>query len=205
MQTPVNLPPIQDLRRVAQSLAMLDAILCPEWDSRYYSFNRAWGPSEEMASMRDGSGDDWFLLFDPAGAAIKGFAHELADGSTFAKNIQSQVPPDFASFLHEPAFSMGYATFCYWRKSGDSSWSNVGGGPDDDGANDLLALLVSGPSGYKEWAEEYFEVVVSLDAVAALFAHEPLDDSIILALNPQADLGFTYGQARDIGYPRGAP
>lgn len=71
--------------------------------------------------MRDGSGDDWFLLFDQAGAAIKGFAHELTDGSTLSKNIQSQVPADFSSFLHEPAFSMDYATFCYWRKTGDTS------------------------------------------------------------------------------------
>ncbi len=205
MQPSLDLPSIQDLRRVAQSLAMLDAILCPEWDSRYYSFNSKWGPSEEMASMRDGSGDDWFLFLDQAGAAIKGFAHELADGSTLSKNIQSQVPADFSSFLNEPAFSMQHATFCYWREVGDSSWSKVSGGPEDNGADDMLALLVSGPSGYKEWAEEYFEVPVALDAVAALFAHHPLDDSTILALNPEADIGFTYGQARDIGYPRGAP
>jgi len=204
MKNPVSLPSIQDLRRVAQSLAMLDAILCSEWDSRYYSFNSTWGPSGEMASMRDGAGDEWFLLFDQTGAAIKGFAHELADGSTFSKNIQSQVPPDFTSFLHEPAFSMEHATFCYWRKAEDSFWSSVSGGPADDGADDMLALLVSGPSGYKEWAEEYFEVLVTLDAVTALFAHQPLNDSTILALNPEADLGFTYGQAQDIGYPRGA-
>jgi len=205
MQTSLDLPSIPDLRRVTQSLAMLDAILSPEWEYRYYSFNSAWGPGEEMASMRNGSGDDWFLLLDQAGAAIKGFAHELARGPNFSQNIQAQVPADFSSFLNEPAFSMQHATFCYWRKTDDNSWSKVPGGPDDDGADEMLALLVSGPSGYKEWAEDYFEVPVALDAVTALFAHQPLSDSMILALNPDADIDFTYGQAREIGYPRGAP
>jgi hypothetical protein len=35
-----NLAPIPDipaLRRLTQLLAMLDAILCPEWEERYYS------------------------------------------------------------------------------------------------------------------------------------------------------------------------
>ncbi len=49
--SPDLLPSIPQVRHIAQSLAMLDAILSPEWDYRYYSFNSAWGPGEEMASM----------------------------------------------------------------------------------------------------------------------------------------------------------
>lgn len=201
MQDSLDLPSISQLRRVAQSLAMLDAIISPEWEYRYYSFNNAWGPGEEMASMRNGSGDDWFLLLDHAGAAIKGFAHELADGPALSQNIKAQVPADFSSFLNEPAFSMQHATFCYWRRTGDSSWSKVEGGPEDDGAHEMLAPLVSGPSRYKEWAEDYFEVPVALDAVRALFAHQPLNDTMIFDLNPDADTEFTYAQAQEIGYP----
>ena len=33
------LPDIDVLRRAIQSIAMLDAILSPEWEFRYYSFN----------------------------------------------------------------------------------------------------------------------------------------------------------------------
>jgi len=183
---------------------MLDAILSPEWEYRYYSFNSGWGPGEEMASMRNGSGDDWFLLLDSAGAALKGFTHELADDWSLPQNIQSQVPKDFSSFLGEPAFSMQHATFCYWRKANDPSWSKVSGALTDDGSEDMLALLVSGPSGYKEWAEDYFEISVALDAVVAMFSHQPLSDSVILVLNPKANLDFTYRQALQIGYPRGA-
>jgi hypothetical protein len=36
---PSALPEVGSLRRLSQSLAMLDAILCPEWQYRYHSFN----------------------------------------------------------------------------------------------------------------------------------------------------------------------
>ncbi|WP_373973671.1 hypothetical protein NT239_08335 [Chitinibacter sp. SCUT-21] len=198
--SPEILPPISALRRITQSLAMLDAIICPEWEYRYYSFNSQWGPGEEMASMRNGSGDDWFLLFDSAGAAIKGFAHELNDDPALAQNIQAQVPPDFASFLNEPAFSMQNATFCYWRKSTDTAWTKVKSTLSEDGT-EMLELIVSGPMGYKTWAEDYYELSVSLDAVEALFSHQPLDESLVLALNPDADLNMVLADANEIGYP----
>jgi hypothetical protein len=199
--SPDLLPSILEIRRLTQSLAMLDAILCPEWEYRYYSFNSAWGPGEEMASMRNGQGDDWFLLLDATGAALKGFAHELADDLLLPQNIQARVPADFASFLREPAFSMQQATFCYWRRANDPSWSKVSSALTEDGSDDMLGPLVSGASGYKEWAEGYYEVSVSLDAVATLFSHQPLSDSVIRALNPDADMNSTYADAGEIGYP----
>ena len=59
------LPDVEQLRRLLQSMAMLDAILCPEWDLRYYSFNARWADGEQMGSMRDGCGDDLFVHFAP--------------------------------------------------------------------------------------------------------------------------------------------
>ena len=55
------------VERVAQSIAVLDAILSPEWEYRFFSFNAAWDSTkrERMASMRDGSGDDYFAVFSP--------------------------------------------------------------------------------------------------------------------------------------------
>ena len=38
-----GLPDVTRLKRLLQSLAMLDAILMPEWEYRYYSFNAHWG------------------------------------------------------------------------------------------------------------------------------------------------------------------
>lgn len=199
-----DLPSIPVLRAITQSLAMLDAIICPEWEYRYFSFNSGWAPGMEMASMRDGCGDDWFLLFDSVGAALKGFARELASDKSFGANIQAQVPREFSAFLTEPAFSMQDATFCFWRKAEDLGWSKVPGSSVDDGADDMLALLVAGPSGYKAWAESYYEIPVDLQAVSAVFDHAPLSDELILVLNPDADTGLVYRDAEEIGYPRRA-
>jgi len=55
-------PDIPTFRRLTRSLAVLDAILSPAWEDRYYSFNAHWGPGELMASMRNGQGDQWFAL-----------------------------------------------------------------------------------------------------------------------------------------------
>ncbi len=35
---------------------MLDAIMSPDWELRYFSFDSRWSPTEEMVSMRNGSG-----------------------------------------------------------------------------------------------------------------------------------------------------
>jgi len=199
---PCDLPSIQTLRAITQSLAMLDAIVCPEWQYRYFSFNTNWAPGMEMASMRDGCGDDWFLLFDSVGAALKGFAHELAVDQSFGANIRAQVPGEFSAFLDEPAFSMQNATFCFWRKADDASWTKVQGSLLEDGSGDLLSLLVAGPSAYAAWAEGYFEIPIDHQAVSAVFDHAPLTDEIILMLNPDAELDFTYGEAAEIGYRR---
>lgn len=123
-----SLPDVESLKRLSQSLAMLDAILSPEWEFRYYSFNSKWSESEMMASMRDGSGDDYFILFNSHGAIIKGFAHE-SPMSPFVnepikvwQGVLEKVPNEFQDFLSEPAFSIEATTFCIWRKYSDSSW-----------------------------------------------------------------------------------
>lgn len=72
------IPDISSLKKLSQSLATLDAIMSPEWDYRYYSFNSNWATGEMMASMRNGSGDEYFILFNSQGAIMKGFAHESA-------------------------------------------------------------------------------------------------------------------------------
>jgi hypothetical protein len=199
---PSDLPSIQELRATVQSLAMLDAILSPEWQYRYFSFDSKWAPGMEMASMRNGCGDDWHLLFDSVGAALKGFAHELSSDFSFPNRLQTEVPDDFASFLHEPAFSMESATFCYWRKVEDKTWNKVRRLLPDDGAAEMLYQIVAGPPGYKYWAEGYFEVPVDLQSVCAIFDHAPLSNELILALNSEADIASTFGQAVEIGYPR---
>ena len=127
-----QLPSIDRLEKLAQSIAMLDAIVSPDWEYRYFSFNAAWDTSlkERMASMRNGSGNEYFLIFSPHGAILKGFDHE-APMSPWKREpvavwpgVLDSVPDAFASFLAEPAFSMGDCTFCIWREPSDEHWQH---------------------------------------------------------------------------------
>ncbi len=205
---PTSLPVITDLHRRAQALAMLDAIVCPEWGDRYYSFNAGWAEAKAMASMRNGSGDEWFILFGPFGAAIKGLAHEtsIARDKHFASEVQRQVPQTFSSFLSEPAFGMEWLSYCYWRAPDDLSWNKVIH-PDpvlsesDDGSAEYLALLLEPAASYEEFAKWYYELDLPMGAIQSIYAHVPLTERLVKSLNP--DISFAQAQeaAAEIGYP----
>jgi hypothetical protein len=206
-----TLPDIESLRRLSQSLAMLDAIMSPDWESRYYSFNSKWGEGEVMASMRDGSGDEYFILFNPHGVIVKGFAHEspmspyaTESGKPWA-GVLDDAPDEFKNFLSEPAFSIGDTTFCIWRRYTDSSWQ-VGSidypeGGDPDGSEDLLSILDGQPSAYKEFAEYYYEKEIDLSAVEHIYQHRALTPEIVAALNADVSLGGLKSDVKEIGYP----
>ena len=206
--TPERLPDIETLRRLAKSVAMLDAIICPEWEYRYYSYDSHWGQGEEMASMRNGCGDDWFLLFDPHGAALKGFAHEypLAGDASFSVRIQQTVPTIFASFLREPAFSMDMATFCLWRRRADAVWSvvlpaNGRVSAEQDGSAELLGILDCDPETYRVGAMESHEREIPLSTVRALYEHQILTDQLVTSLNKELRVSDSKKDALEIGYP----
>jgi len=40
--TTERIPDIETLRRLTKSVAMLDAIICPEWEYRYFSYDSKW-------------------------------------------------------------------------------------------------------------------------------------------------------------------
>jgi hypothetical protein len=201
---PEALPDIPSLRRLMKSMAMLDAIISPEWQYRYYSYNSKWSTGEEMASMRDGCGDDWFMLFGPFGAALKGFAHEspAAADRTFPARVKQAVPAGFESFLNEAAFSMDRATFCLWRRHSDATWNVVARAnvENDDGSEELLRVLDGDPQSYQAWSEGYYERSVSLVAVRAIYGHEPLNVDRVAALNPEITLADIETDATEIGY-----
>ncbi|MGO4263252.1 hypothetical protein [Lysobacter sp. TAB13] len=206
--TPDLLPDIESLRRRTQALAMLDALLSPEWEDRYYSYNAAWFEGQEMASMRNGHGDEWFLLFDEAGAALKGYAHEYSpfNGPALYQAIRAQVPAAFRNFLDEPAFDMEHASFCYWRGRQDLAWSKVSHpslalANGDDGSGVFLALLVEPASAYCDYALGYFEQEISNDSVQSLYDHTPLTPELVRSIDPDADLSQVRAAADEIGYP----
>ena len=70
------LPNIATLRARCRALAVVEAIISLDWESRYYSVDAAWDDRLEMASMRNGGGDECSIAFTPAGVFIRGFDHE---------------------------------------------------------------------------------------------------------------------------------
>lgn len=101
-------------------------------------------------------------------------------------------------------------TACLWRESADDRW-RAGtiefpeDGEDSDGADWLFQLLVTGtPESYQEWAEDYFEVPVDLEAVRHVYALRPLTDDVIAALAPERVPAELAEDIEEIGYPSGA-
>lgn len=208
----LKLPDVENLKKLSQSLAMLDTILSPDWEYRFYSFNSKWDENEMMASMRDGSGDDYFILFNLQGAIIKGFAHESSI-SPFVnqpikvwKGILENVPIEFNDFLSEPAFSLESTTFCIWRKFSDLAWQigdiDYPKENDPDGMNDLLGILDNNPVTYQKWAEYYFEKEILLPSVEHIYKQKPLTTELVKSLNEDISVEDLEKDIEEIGYPK---
>jgi len=211
-----GLPEPGRLERLCQSLALLDAILSPTWEYRYYSFNAHWNLHQRMASMRNGSGDEYFLLFTPQGAIMKGFAHEAPMTSYRQQppqpwpGVLDRVPVVFADFLAEPAFNIEDVSFCLWRTLADAAWQSgpiaFPPGPDPDGSAYLLAILDGDPRTYKAFAEGYFDdeshrhPVLPLALIERIYRHEPLTEEIVRGLNPRVTLASLTDEIVEIGY-----
>jgi hypothetical protein len=207
-----ELPNIEDLEQLCMSLAMLDAIMSPEWEYRYFSFNSKWADGERLASMRNGLGDEYFVWFSDPGVIIKGFDHE-SEMSPYANEklslwpgVLDQVPSEFQEFLGDPSMPPEYTTFCTWRLCSDSEW-HIGqiGYPNSDPAADgsewLLFALDENPATYTEFASEYYETNVDPDVVRSIYEQTPLSDAIVKKLNSELKITDLLGDIDEIGYP----
>lgn len=212
-----SLPDIDDLKRLMQSMALLDAILSPEWQFRYYSFNSKWADHAQMGSMRNGSGDDFHALFNAHGCFLKGFAHEY-EMSPYRENpprvwpgVLDAAPNCFADALNEPAFSMEATTFCIWRRYADARWQRgeiefPTESPDPDGSEWLLSPLDGKPDTYFRWARDYFDINalgqnLTLNHVRHVYAQRPLTPELVRSINPDLNLADLASDITEIGYP----
>lgn len=206
------LPDTPALIQRSKALAALDLILSPEWEFRYYSFNSKWSPTEQMASMRNGSGDDWFMVFHNSGwVALKGLDHESpawGEGrEPLAKALQAVFPAELSSFVEEPAFAMDYASFAGYRLSPGTPWIRANDLTPfallESGERCLVALLSGSAADYVEHAQEYFECEIDAAIVSRIFALEPISEEMVEALNPEVKLPEIAEELfEEIGYPR---
>jgi hypothetical protein len=199
-----GLPSAAALQRLAQSLAVLDAINSPDWEYRYYSYNPEWAPGEAVLEMRDGEGDEMLVLFRAEGCVINGFLHEY-DQPEKAQVIRG-LPDVFDSFLfEEPINSLG-TTFCLWYTPAHG-WQRGIVENEDDGSEELLYIFDNDPATYAEWATEYYldetdRRPLTAAAVAPVYHHEVLTKAMVLAINEELeDWTMLAADLQEIGYP----
>ncbi|MFE4700540.1 hypothetical protein ACFRIC_26110 [Streptomyces sp. NPDC056738] len=211
------LPDIDTLKDLCRSLAMAEAILDPDGEC-IHSYNAHWSETEQTASMRNGSGDEYDIVFAPAGAYIRGFDHESPLSPYHREDmprpwpgVLDSVPEPFRCYVEEPAFTdengCPVVTVCLWRETNAPSWQTgritfPEGHPDPDDATRLFDLLLTPtPEAFQTFAEDYYEVSVDIEALRHIYALRPLGLPQITGLNPSASPESIAAAATMMGYP----
>lgn len=188
-----ELPNFLVLQRTAKALAILDAILSPEWEYRYFSFNSRWDDGIEMASARTGQGDECYLLFTSKGVGGKVYCR----GNTIADwaDKLATIPDELIQFKTEPAFSLSQTTFYFWNCN--SEWKI---NPEYQGPS-LIDFYVYGPQYYRDWAGKYYEKTISINDIEAIFAHHALSVTLASSINADVDFDALIDDLTEINYP----
>jgi len=149
------------------------------------------------------------------GAILKGFDHEshmspyVHDGKVW-HGVLSEVPAAFGYFLKEPAFDVKATTFCVWRLKKDSQWHTgkiaFPDKQDPDGSQRMMAMFDRDPKSYKKFADDIYGDSLppngcDLKTISGIYAHEPLTEEMVAALNPERKLAALKEDLAGIGYP----
>ncbi|MFE4862904.1 hypothetical protein [Streptomyces sp. NPDC056670] len=194
-----------------RALALLDSIL--DQEAPAHTFLSGWRGGVDLACMENGSGDQYAVVFDPAGVFLYGFDHEC-DATPWRESPRAHwpgllegLPSSLAHYAAAPEFDFdGFfdATVCVWREKDAEAWDC---GPvefaadESDGADWLFELLADGSAdAYVGFAEDYFERAIDRDAVAAIMARAPLSRRTVTSLSSTADFEAVAAQARTLGY-----
>ncbi|MGQ4375649.1 hypothetical protein ACN6K9_004998 [Streptomyces sp. SAS_267] len=211
-----DLPDIDSLKNLCRSMAMAEAILNPDGEC-VHSYSAHWAETGQVASMRNGSGDELDIVFAPVGAYIRGFGHESPlspyrheDGPEPWPGVLDSVPEAFRCYVEEPAFTdedgCPVVTACLWRETGAPSWQT---GPitfpadrlDLDGSARLFELLLAPTSeAFQAFAEDCYKVSVDIEALRHVCELRPLGLPQIIALNPSVPVESVVVAAGTIGY-----
>lgn len=194
-KTTKNLPDQNLLQQICKAIAVLDAIISPEWEYRYYSFNSKWAEGEQFFEMRDGCGDQMLILFQEDKSVINGFAHELYDFEVHLPNksqLTVGLPEMYEEFIFgEPVKSIG-TTFCIWLND-QNKWT-IGDLENNfnDGSPEMLTIFDGNPQTYIDWATEYFEesytqTGIPLQTVTDIYNGKTLTKSMVLSIVDQIE------------------
>ncbi|MCL1991744.1 MAG: hypothetical protein FWG66_02215 [Spirochaetes bacterium] len=199
-----KLPDRVALEKTCKAISVLDAVLCQEWEFRYYSFNSNWGEGERVLQMRDGQGDEMHILFRDDGCMINGFAGECGAGEI--EKLTFNLPHIFHEFAFgEPVKSIG-TTFCLWTTDA-KNWQAGKIESGEDFSGNILSILDGNPQTYIDWAQDYFgeackEGRLPIDTVTKIYSGETLTKEMVLSLAGELeDWHQLEEDLKEIGYP----
>ncbi|WP_196893078.1 C-type lectin-like domain-containing protein [Aureivirga marina] len=197
-----NLPKQEKLQNLCKAISTLEAIICPEWEYRYFSYQKNWSENEEFCEMRNGEGNHLLILFKDKNICINGFSSESS-----AKANLKKLPEIFHEFIFgEPIKTIG-TTFCFWQLEKNKNWicaENLS--KENDFSDELLFLLDGNAFTFKEWAEEYYEdefedFELRLEFVQKIYNGEKITKDLIFQINPNyKDLKQLKIDLLEIGY-----
>ena len=185
----------------AKALAIIDAILCPEWEYRYYSFNSDWGSGQSMASARDGQGAEYFALISNDAIGFKLYDPQNPSVPMPSEGWAAHAPANtgLEDVWDEPAFSMDRIS---WLATCDAGiWQLLAGEPR---IPDLAEALTRDAEEHANWAATYYELTPRTERVEALrhlFDGKPLTGEIVAALNPATSIVDLTDDMAEIGWP----
>jgi len=198
------LPSWQTLKNICKSVSVLDAIISQEWEYRYYSYNSKWGNDEECLQMRNGSGDEMFILFKKGGCVISGFAHEYDQPEK--SKVTAALPSKFDEFIFgEPVVSIG-TTFCLWTNE-SGKWQVGQIENFDDHSDEMLNIFDCNPQTYINWATDYFEESykesgIPFITIEKIYKGETVTKAMVLSIvNELEDWVQLEKDLNEIGYP----
>ena len=147
-----------------------------------------------MASLRDGSGNEWFAWFKNELFAYKEYSKD--DGiSPSAKLDLETLGKEYSQFAGEAAFSMDRISAIGYIRNKTLVHLGIM-------AKRMITVnqaLRWDYSDYFGWAQEYYEIQLPSDRQIAMWA-SPTDVTLAMEVNPDIDLDQLKGDFLEISY-----
>jgi hypothetical protein len=201
-----------DLERISRAVAALDVVLMPERFDRLFAYQPDWTDSRRLATMDNGSGDQYQIVFEDGATVVRVFDHEselspwMNPNGELADGLLDGLPDSLRPAIEEPSFRVVDSppielTFCAWWTTGTSTWG-AGTNASDGGASELMEVVLDAtPVGYVRCTGDYLERKIASDEVAAFYELRPATAFSLRALNPSVDVKSALTELGEMGYP----
>lgn len=204
-KSPNELPHPAQLREVCQAIALLDEIMQPDASLRTYAYDANWAEHEELASMRSGEGEAFFVWFSPAGVVIRGNDPTCSAARAKKRPDSAQlfdgIPDALASARTEPAFGgEDEVTFAIWRAANSDAWTVGKRARGEDGSARLLAILEAHPLNYIEYAQKQYGRKLPMAAVEPFYQRRTITPERIRSIREDADVASIVKSAAALGF-----